>query len=311
MRIETQSADNRHQESRIGPIGSSVLSILRGATLLQASANEALQQARVGQWRPEEVPPLIVGADPSRQTSVQRAPNRPSGRRQALVQDDHLDRPLYPMRPADQFAPVPTSFSSRQLPLYSTAAAPAAAGRQSSSHELGANWSRAPQTGNDFTHSWPWSSPQAPALALSSLDYGSADKAARALKILNNFTTSDEQEQRINQTTHGLLVEPEAAWPEEANRQPQTSQLLLLLFVLLIFINLIVILGNILVIVAVYASAKLRSVTNIFIVSLATADLLLGILVLPYALVYEVSLLFFSNLHDSASSYSFSSCMNP
>lgn len=61
------------------------------------------------------------------------------------------------------------------------------------------------------------------------------------------------------------------------------------LLALLVLINLIVIMGNILVIVAVYASAKLRSVTNIFIVSLATADLLLGILVLPYALVYEVS----------------------
>lgn len=61
------------------------------------------------------------------------------------------------------------------------------------------------------------------------------------------------------------------------------------LFALLILINLIVILGNILVIVAVYVSVKLRNVTNIFIVSLATADLLLGILVLPYALVYEVS----------------------
>lgn len=62
-----------------------------------------------------------------------------------------------------------------------------------------------------------------------------------------------------------------------------------LLFALLILINLIVIFGNILVIVAVYASAKLRNVTNIFIVSLATADLLLGLLVLPYALMYEVS----------------------
>lgn len=64
---------------------------------------------------------------------------------------------------------------------------------------------------------------------------------------------------------------------------------LLLLFALLVLINLIVIFGNILVILAVYATAKLRNVTNIFIVSLATADLLLGVFVLPYALTFEVS----------------------
>lgn len=71
---------------------------------------------------------------------------------------------------------------------------------------------------------------------------------------------------------------------------PPEVPLLLPLFVLLVAINLVVIMGNILVILAVHASAKLRSVTNIFIVSLATADLLLGLFVLPYALVYEVSL---------------------
>jgi hypothetical protein len=72
-------------------------------------------------------------------------------------------------------------------------------------------------------------------------------------------------------------------------QQHEHDQLLVPLLALLATINLIVILGNILVIVAVHASAKLRSVTNIFIVSLATADLLLGLFVLPYALVYEVS----------------------
>lgn len=84
-----------------------------------------------------------------------------------------------------------------------------------------------------------------------------------------------------------------AAGQLQASLEPQASNgqghLFVVLFVSLILINLIVILGNILVIVAVYGSAKLRNVTNIFIVSLATADLLLGLLVLPYALVYEVS----------------------
>lgn len=76
---------------------------------------------------------------------------------------------------------------------------------------------------------------------------------------------------------------------EKSNSQNSPSGQLILLFALLILINLIVILGNILVILAVYATAKLRSVTNIFIVSLATADLLLGLFVLPYAMLLEVS----------------------
>lgn len=70
-----------------------------------------------------------------------------------------------------------------------------------------------------------------------------------------------------------------------------TSRFSLILFALLVLINLIVIFGNILVIVAVYATEKLRNITNIFIVSLATADLMLGLFVLPYALLFEVSVL--------------------
>lgn len=80
---------------------------------------------------------------------------------------------------------------------------------------------------------------------------------------------------------------PTSAQP--AGELARVSGHLLLLFALLALINLIVILGNILVILAVYLSAKLRSVTNIFIVSLAIADLMLGIFVLPYALTFQVS----------------------
>ncbi|XP_077992244.1 putative G-protein coupled receptor No9 [Glandiceps talaboti] len=53
-------------------------------------------------------------------------------------------------------------------------------------------------------------------------------------------------------------------------------------------INIIVILGNILVILAVAISRKLRTVTNHFIVSLAMADLLLGLSVLPFSATLEV-----------------------
>lgn len=75
--------------------------------------------------------------------------------------------------------------------------------------------------------------------------------------------------------------------PQQVEGGNTTGSLALL--ALLALINLIVILGNLLVIVAVCATAKLRTATNIFIVSLATADLLLGVLVLPYALTAEVS----------------------
>ncbi|CAH2097245.1 unnamed protein product [Euphydryas editha] len=46
--------------------------------------------------------------------------------------------------------------------------------------------------------------------------------------------------------------------------------------------------GNCLVIAAVLCSSKLRSVTNLFIVSLAVADLLVGVAVLPFSATREV-----------------------
>ena len=58
--------------------------------------------------------------------------------------------------------------------------------------------------------------------------------------------------------------------------------------VILLGIVVIVLLGNSLVITAVIKTRKLRTVTNIYIVSLACSDLLLGICVLPYSASYEV-----------------------
>lgn len=58
--------------------------------------------------------------------------------------------------------------------------------------------------------------------------------------------------------------------------------------IVLSLINLAVVLGNSLVIAAVVNTRKLRTVTNIFIVSLACADLLLGIAVLPFSISLEV-----------------------
>lgn len=58
--------------------------------------------------------------------------------------------------------------------------------------------------------------------------------------------------------------------------------------VVLGIIDLVVIVGNSLVIAAVITARKLRTVTNIFIVSLACADLMLGFAVLPFSISLEV-----------------------
>lgn len=52
--------------------------------------------------------------------------------------------------------------------------------------------------------------------------------------------------------------------------------------------NLVVVIGNGLVITAVFTHTKLRNATNTFIVSLAAADLMLGLTVLPYSSTKEV-----------------------
>ncbi|XP_013165434.1 PREDICTED: probable G-protein coupled receptor No9 [Papilio xuthus] len=56
----------------------------------------------------------------------------------------------------------------------------------------------------------------------------------------------------------------------------------------LALIDVLVVAGNWLVIAAVLCSSKLRSVTNLFIVSLAVADLLVGLAVLPFSATREV-----------------------
>lgn len=56
----------------------------------------------------------------------------------------------------------------------------------------------------------------------------------------------------------------------------------------LALIDVMVILGNILVISAVCLSSKLRSVTNFLVVSLALADLMVGVAVLPFSATWEV-----------------------
>lgn len=49
--------------------------------------------------------------------------------------------------------------------------------------------------------------------------------------------------------------------------------------------NLVIILGNALVILAIALNRKLRTVTNCFVLNLAIADMTLGILVLPFSMI--------------------------
>ena len=58
---------------------------------------------------------------------------------------------------------------------------------------------------------------------------------------------------------------------------------------LLTFFALVTVLGNILVIIAVVRERYLRNVTNYFIVSLATADFIIGAVVMPFSISLEVT----------------------
>ena len=82
----------------------------------------------------------------------------------------------------------------------------------------------------------------------------------------------------MNETQCALLIES-VEWTEPKN---------LISLAILGFIDILVIVGNCLVIAAVFCSHKLRSVTNFFIVSLAVADLLVGLAVLPFSATWEV-----------------------
>ncbi|CAH1795252.1 unnamed protein product [Owenia fusiformis] len=74
-------------------------------------------------------------------------------------------------------------------------------------------------------------------------------------------------------------VEPGGGYSEEA---------LAIIGIILALINIVTFVGNVIVIIAVYITPALQSLTGFFIVSLAVSDILVGALVMPFAIYREV-----------------------
>lgn len=84
------------------------------------------------------------------------------------------------------------------------------------------------------------------------------------------------------------LPEPEATSENASDETVFTGTLIALPVVTLILFDLVVVVGNSLVMVAVHTLPRLKATVNIFIVSLAASDLAIGLLVLPFSSAYEV-----------------------
>lgn len=73
------------------------------------------------------------------------------------------------------------------------------------------------------------------------------------------------------------------------------ASVLIVLVVTVIILGTVV--GNVLVVVAVFTSRALRAPQNLFLVSLASADILVATLVIPFSLANEVRTQFSLRLH--------------
>lgn len=84
----------------------------------------------------------------------------------------------------------------------------------------------------------------------------------------------------VNQTSSSLAKSPPL--PPHS----QVASLCIVLVVTVIILGTVV--GNVLVVVAVFTSRALRAPQNLFLVSLASADILVATLVIPFSLANEV-----------------------
>lgn len=82
----------------------------------------------------------------------------------------------------------------------------------------------------------------------------------------------------------------------------QVASVFIVLVVTVIILGTVV--GNVLVVVAVFTSRALRAPQNLFLVSLASADILVATLVIPFSLANEVRRLFCSSNFTQFSMYS-------
>jgi 7 transmembrane receptor (rhodopsin family) len=82
--------------------------------------------------------------------------------------------------------------------------------------------------------------------------------------------------------------------PSESYEMEITDLIFVVLFCLLIIITII---GNTLVIISVITTRRLRTVTNCFVMSLAVADWMVGVFVMPPAVAYYLSSKYFVIFH--------------
>ena len=112
-----------------------------------------------------------------------------------------------------------------------------------------------------------------------------------AVNLTNSRTNSSIAELESNGTILELWMNGSGSNSSEARGSIPTGEPSNYWALILVLFPFLTLFGNVLVILAVYRERALQSVTNYFIVSLALADLLVAVLVMPFAVYVLVSTL--------------------